>query len=82
MNFKDNSDLDWKTKSGGKKQTSVCGGRKTENLIELTCFYLKISRFPFFNVKVSQFHIFNKILVESACFEITIVLNWYLMVIS
>ena len=27
-----------------EKQKTLCGGRKTDNLIEHTCFYLKISQ--------------------------------------
>ena len=37
---------------------TLCGGRKTENLIESTCFYLKISRVHVFNLKISRVNVF------------------------
>ena len=39
-------------------QKSLCGGRKTENLIKSTCFYLKISRVHVFFSKFSQVYMF------------------------
>ena len=39
-------------------QKSLCGVRKTENLIESTCFYLKSSQFHAFYLKTSIFHVF------------------------
>ena len=46
-------------------QKFLCGGIKIDNLIESKCFHLKISRFQ----------VFFQILVESACFAMTIIQN-------
>ena len=43
VNSKENLNLVWKTKVVVEIQKSLCGGRKTENLIESACFHLKIS---------------------------------------
>ena len=56
-------------------QKSLCGGRKTENLIEYTCFYLKSSRFHVFCSNLSRFHMFldadnSKLLPESGFSEL------------
>ena len=58
MNSKENSNLDGRQKVAVKIQKSLCGGRKTENLIESTCFYLKISRFHVFCSIFSRVHMF------------------------
>ena len=42
---------------------TIFGGINTDNLIDSTCFYLKIS----------QSYVFIQILVESACFAMIIV---------
>ena len=72
MNLKENSNLVRKTicggrniedALGGRNIEDVCGGRNTQNLIESTCFYLKVSRV----------HIYFLTLVESACFAMTTV---------
>ena len=39
-------------------QKTLCGGRKTENLIESTCFYLKIIRVHVFLSKFIRVHVF------------------------
>ena len=65
MNFKDNSNLVWKTKVVVEIHKAICGGINTYNLIKSTCFDLKISRF----------HMFVRILVESAFFAMTVVQN-------
>ena len=39
-------------------QKTLCGGRKTENLIESTCFYLKISRVHVFCSNFSRVRMF------------------------
>ena len=39
-------------------QKTHCGGINTDNLINSTCFYLKISRVHMFCSKFSQFRIF------------------------
>ena len=55
VNSKENSNLGWMTKSGGrKKEKSLCGCIKTENLIESTCFHLKTSRVHVFCSNFSQ----------------------------
>ena len=38
-------------------QNSLCGGRKTENLIESVCFYLKVSRVHVFLSNFNQVHL-------------------------
>ena len=45
---------DGKQKVAVKIQKTLCGGRSTENLIESTCFYLKISRVHVFCSNFSQ----------------------------
>ena len=42
-NFKDNSNLGRKKKSGGRNTEVALWGRKIESLINPTCFYLKSS---------------------------------------
>ena len=54
---------DGKQKVAVEIQKSLCEGRKTENLIESTCF----------NLKNSRVHVFVRILVECACFAMTII---------
>ena len=54
MNFKENSNLGWKTKSGGRNKEVALWDIKTVNLIESTCFYLKISRVHVFCSDFSQ----------------------------
>ena len=39
-------------------QKTLCGGRNTENLIESTCFYLKIRQFHVFCSKFSRVRMF------------------------
>ena len=56
---------DGRKKVAVKIQKSFCGGKKTENLIESTCFRLKLV----------ESTCFVRILVESGCFAITIFRN-------
>ena len=58
MNFKDNSNLGWKIKSGSKNTEDACGVINTYNLIKSTFFYLKISQAHMFCSKFSQVHMF------------------------
>ena len=51
-------------------QKTLCGGRKTENLIESMCFYLKISGVRVFCLDLSRFHMLcgennSKLVLES-----------------
>ena len=39
-------------------QHFLCGGRKTDNLIESTSFYLKISQFHVLHLNFSQVRVF------------------------
>ena len=58
MNFKENSNLGWKTKVAVEIQKSLCGSIKTDNLIESTCFHLKSSPFHVFSSNFSRGHVF------------------------
>ena len=71
MNFKENSNLVWKTKSDGRNIEDALWELKRDNLIESTCNYLKVSQVHVFCSNFSRVRLFcvedhSKLVPESA----------------
>ena len=63
----------WKTKSGGINTEVALWGKKTENLFESTCFYIKISRVHVFCSNFSQVCMF----CDDDCSKLVLEYTWH-----